>query len=183
MAEAGCHPHMGSSSQHPSSVGLERGHRSKRSPKNSGPSWERRLWPKGRERSHLLSKAPRVLRDSLSLWHSWANAAGRNSLGSLAQEEITYLYLVLATISTRFASLPPHLQFPGSLLRHLNGESMMRPLAWKLPGHPILHLIPQPAIFYYPPKEKRARFWNQAPLGSLTSLGPLKLLEAHFSHL
>ena len=32
MAEASCQLHMGSSSQYPSSMGLERGHRSKRAP-------------------------------------------------------------------------------------------------------------------------------------------------------
>lgn len=140
VAEASCHAHMGSSSQHPSSVGLERGHQSKRAPKDSRPPWERRRWPKGRERSHLLSETPRVLRDSLSL--SLPGIPGQMLLseahwGAWLKKRSPTCILSLATISTRFASPPSHLQQSGSLLRHLNGEWTMEALVWKLPGNPL----------------------------------------------
>lgn len=58
----------------------------------SQPPQDRRHWPKGRKRSHLLSKVLQDLRDSLQ--NSWVSIAARSSLGSLAQEETAYLYLV-----------------------------------------------------------------------------------------
>lgn len=95
-AEASCHPHMGSSSQYPSSMGLERGHRRKRAP--GVP--ERGSTDPREGKGHtclakLLSKL--VLRVSLSLslsfWHSWENAGVRSSLWSLAQEKTAHLHL------------------------------------------------------------------------------------------
>ena len=49
MAEASCHPHMGSSSQHPSSMGLERGSWEQRAPKGSRHPWEEEALTQGRK--------------------------------------------------------------------------------------------------------------------------------------
>lgn len=120
MAEASCHPHVGNWSQLPSSVGLERGHRSGRVlslPKREGVD------PREGKGHTCLANFSRIS-GTLSRIPEQALLPGAH-WGIWLKKRLPTCILSLTIISTGFASLLPQ-QPPGSLLCHINGMSMMQ---------------------------------------------------------